>query len=589
MVDRLASTDRPAAGHPVGQPVGGRGLDRDGYGAPQSRRRVTLVEFGIFEQVAGVLAVCVAAGALALVLRQPLIVGLLAAGIAVGPEVLGLVESTTEIELLATIGISLLLFVVGLKLDVRLVSKLGPVALATGLGQVLFTSLFGYAIAVALGFDTVPAVYIAVALTFSSTIIIVKLLTDKRELEDLHGRIALGFLIVQDICVVLAMIAITATGSAEADDLLGEFVGVIIRGTLLLVAVALVGKYIAPTVTHLLARSSELLVLASVTWAVALAAISILLGFSEEVGAFLAGMSLASTPYREAISGRLTTLRDFLLVFFFIELGTQFELGTALDQLGAAVVFSLFVLIGNPIIVMIIMGTMGYRKRVSFKAGLTVAQISEFSLILVALGVAQGQIGGEVVGLVTAVGLITISASTYLIYGSDRIYERIEPMLRVFERSTPGTNLDLDDEKPEPEYVVVGLGRFGATVLDELRQRGDKVLGVDFDPRSVQSEQWDVPVIYGDAEDPDLPEQLPLAATRWVISTLRTREANLQLINALHHHGYTGKIAVAAEDLAVSEALERAGADLTIRPLHIAARPLLVAIHERDSGDALSD
>jgi Kef-type K+ transport system membrane component KefB len=547
------------------------------------------VEFGIFEQVAGVLAVCVAAGALALVLRQPLIVGLLAAGIAVGPEVLGLVESTGEIELLATIGISLLLFVVGLKLDVRLVSKLGPVALATGLGQVLFTSLFGFLIAIGLGFDTIPATYIAVALTFSSTIIIVKLLTDKRELEDLHGRIALGFLIVQDICVVLAMIAITATGTTEGDDLLGEFVGVVIRGTLLLAAVALFGRYVAPKATHLLARSSELLVLASVTWAVALAAISILLGFSEEVGAFLAGMSLASTPYREAISGRLTTLRDFLLVFFFIELGTQFELGSALEQLGAAVVFSLFVLIGNPIIVMIIMGVMGYRKRVSFKAGLTVAQISEFSLILVALGVAQGQIEGDVVGLVTAVGLITISASTYLIYSSDRIFDRIEPMLRVFERAEPGANIALDDESPEPEFVVVGLGRFGATVLDELQQRGDAVLGVDFDPRSVQSKRWDVPVIYGDAEDPDLPEQLPLAATRWVISTLRTRDANLHLIGALRRHGYTGGIAVAAEDLEVADVLERAGADLTIRPLHIAARPLLAAIHEQEGGEAVSD
>jgi Kef-type K+ transport system membrane component KefB len=547
------------------------------------------VEIGIFEQVAGVLAVCVAAGALALLLRQPLIVGLLAAGIAVGPEVLGLVESTSEIELLAKIGISLLLFVVGLKLDVRLVSKLGPVALATGLGQVLFTSLFGFLIAIGLGFDTTPAIYIAVALTFSSTIIIVKLLTDKRELEELHGRIALGFLIVQDIVVVLAMIAITATGAAEGDDLLGEFVGVILRGTLLLAAVAVFGRYIAPRVTHVLARSSELLVLASVTWAVALAAISIFLGFSEEVGAFLAGMSLASTPYREAISGRLTTLRDFLLVFFFIELGTQFELGSALDQLGAAIVFSLFVLIGNPIIVMIIMGLMGYRKRVSFKAGLTVAQISEFSLILVALGVAQGQIGPEVVGLVTAVGLITISASTYLIYGSDRIYERIEPFLRVFERGEPGTNLDLDGDRIEPEYVVVGLGRFGSTVLEELRQRGDEVLGVDFDPRSVQSDAWDVPVIYGDAEDPDLPEQLPLSATRWVISTLRTREANLQLIGSLRGHGYTGGIAVAAEDHDMAEMLEAAGADLTIRPLHIAARPLLALIHERDGGPAVSE
>jgi Kef-type K+ transport system membrane component KefB len=544
---------------------------------------------GIFEQVAAVLAVCVAAGVLAMLLRQPLIVGLIAAGIAVGPEALGLVESTSEIELLAKIGISLLLFVVGLKLDVRLVRKLGPVALATGLGQVAFTSIIGFLIVLGLGFDVVPAVYIAVALTFSSTIIIVKLLTDKRELDDLHGRIALGFLIVQDICVVLAMIVITATG-ANGGGLPTEILGVVLRGAALLAFVGLVGRYLAPRVTHVLARNSELLVLAAVAWAVVLAAISIFLGFSEEVGAFLAGMSLASTAYREAISGRLSTLRDFLLIFFFIELGTTFELTTALDQVGAALLLSAFVLIGNPIIVMIIMGVMGYRKKVSFKAGLTVAQISEFSLILIALGAAQGQIGGEVVGLVTAVGLITIAASTYMIYGSDALYERLEPILRPFERKRPIT-LDLDGETHEPEYVVIGLGRFGSTILQELQDGGADVLAVDYDPRSVQSERFDVPVVYGDAEDPDLPEQLPLEHTRWVISSLRGLQANLHVLDALRHHGYSGRIAVSADDEADVAVLEAAGADLVCRPLNAAAKPLMEALHlhDRPGDEAVPD
>ncbi len=545
---------------------------------------------GIFEQVAAVLAVCVAAGALAMLLRQPLIVGLIAAGIAVGPEALGLVESTSEIELLAKIGISLLLFVVGLKLDVRLVRRLGPVALATGLGQVAFTSIIGFLIVIALGFDVVPALYIAVALTFSSTIIIVKLLTDKRELDHLHGRIALGFLIVQDICVVLAMIVITATGGNGEGTLASEILGVVVRGIGLLAFIGLFGRYVAPRVTHLLARNSELLVLAAVSWAVLVAAVSILLGFSEEVGAFLAGMSLASTPYREAISGRLSTLRDFLLVFFFIELGTTFELSTALDQLGAALLLSAFVLIGNPIIVMIIMGVMGYRKKVSFKAGLTVAQISEFSLILIALGAAQGQVGSEVVGLVTAVGLVTIGVSTYMIYGSDAIYERLEPVLRPFERKQPKT-LDLDEEAPEPEYVIIGLGRFGTTLLEELQERGDDVLAIDFDPRSVQDTRWQIPVIYGDASDPDLPERVNLSRTRWVISSLRDLDTNLHLLDAFRYHGYDGRIAVAAEDEDAVEWLDAAGADLVVRPLHVAAKPMLALLHgEEPTPDAdLSD
>jgi Kef-type K+ transport system membrane component KefB len=532
---------------------------------------------GVFEQTAIVLAVCALAGGLALLLRQPVIVGLMAAGIAVGPEVLGLVEATTEIELLAKIGISLLLFVVGLKLDVRIVRSLGPVALATGLGQVAFTSIVGYAIAVGLGFGRVQALYIAVALTFSSTIIIVKLLTDKGELDALHGRIALGFLIVQDIVVVLAMIVITAAGDEQATDLPSQVVSVVGRGLVLLAIAWVVGRYLAPPASSYLSRSAELLLLAAVTWAVGLASLSIFLGFSAEVGAFLAGMSLASTREREALSGRLSTLRDFLLVFFFIELGTVFELGTALDQIPAAVLLALFVLIGNPIIVMIIMGAMGYRRKVSFKAGLTVAQISEFSLILVALGVAQGHVGADTLGLVTAVGLVTIITSTYLILNSDAIFRSIEPWLGVFERRRLRDAPDLDADRSLPEYVVVGLGRFGSTVARELQDDGDAVLGVDYDPRRLRLAR--VPTVYGDAEDPDLPAQLPLAHTRWLISTVRDVDTNLRLLSALDAIGYRGRTVVAADDEDDSRRLEAAGADLAIRPLHLAAEPLLRLVH----------
>lgn len=536
---------------------------------------------GVFEQVAGVLLVCVAAGAVALLLRQPLVVGLIAAGISVGPQALGIVDDADDLALLAKLGIALLLFIVGLKLDVRLIGRLGPVALATGLGQVVFTSVIGFGIAVALGFDTVPALYIAVALTFSSTIIIVKLLTDKREIDDLHGRIAIGFLIVQDIVVILAMIAITASGDTDA-TLGARVLDVTLRGALLVTVVALFGRYLADRAVSLLARQGELLILGAVSWAVALAAVAIALGFSAEVGAFLAGLSLASTPYRDAIGGRLSTLRDFMLVFFFIELGTRFDLNAALDELGAAVVLSLFVLIGNPIIVMIIMGVMGYRKKVSFKAGLTVAQISEFSLILVALGASQGQVGSDVVGLVTAVGLITIAASTYLINGSDAIYARIEPALRIFERKVDHVDPQLDDDHHDPDYVVVGLGRFGSTIVEELLARGVDVLGVDFDPRSVQSPRFDIPVVYGDAEDPTLVDQLPLARASWVVSAVRSVDANLTLITSLRRSGYAGRIAVASEDPEHCARLAAAGADVTVQPLHIAAVPLLDRILAHD-------
>jgi len=250
------------------------------------------------------------------------------------------------------------------------------------------------------------------------------------------------------------------------------------------------------------------------------------------------------------------------------------------------------VLVGNPIIVMVIMGAMGYRKKVSFKAGLTVAQISEFSLILVALGASQGQIGSDVVGLITAVGLITIAGSTYLIYGSDAIYARIEPLLSIFERDMPVVGPDLSDDHHDPDYIIIGLGRFGSTLLQELMARGVDVLAVDFDPRSVQTPSFDVPVVYGDAGDPTLVDHLPLASADWIVSTVRSLDANLTLLTALQSAGYSGRIAVASENQADCDVLIAAGADITVQPLRIAAVPLLEKILQHDldaDGDETTD
>jgi Kef-type K+ transport system membrane component KefB len=180
------------------------------------------------------------------------------------------------------------------------------------------------------------------------------------------------------------------------------------KGLGLLAIVAVLAKYVIPQLVKRLAHSTELLTLFAITWAVFLGAGSEVLGFSKEVGAFLAGVCLASTDYRDAIGARLTSLRDFLLLFFFVDLGARLEWAMVGSQMGPSLVFSLFVLIGNPLIVMVIMGLMGYRRRTGFLAGLTVAQISEFSLIVAALGLGIGHITNDIVGLITLVGVATI-------------------------------------------------------------------------------------------------------------------------------------------------------------------------------------
>lgn len=531
----------------------------------------------VFYEIAALLAIAAVVGAIGVWLRQPLIVSFIAAGILVGPSGFEWVAASDQVDLLAKIGIALLLFVVGLKLDLHIIRTLGPVALATGLGQVLFTSIIGYFIAVALGMTPLTALYVAVALTFSSTIIIVKLLSDKKEIDALHGRIAVGFLIVQDIVVVLVMIGLTALG-VGAETAPGQFglqmLSVLVKGLTMLAVVALLMRYVLPRLTRHLALSVELLVLFAIAWAVLLASIGDALGFSKEVGAFLAGVSLASTPFRETIGARLVGLRDFLLLFFFIDLGAGLEMATLGAQLNAAVILSLFVLIGNPLIVMIIMGVMGYRKRTGFLAGLTVAQISEFSLIMVALGLSLGHLEVETVGLVTLVGLITISGSTYMILYSHVLYERLAPWLTVFERRHPHREATYGGESEGNEdTIVLGLGRYGRAVSQILRQRGCNVLGVDFDPETVRLLQRDgYAILYGDAEDPEFLGSLPLGRVKWVISTAPERQVNLALLQGLRHHAYRGQVAVTAHSPHDAERLQHAGADLVLLPFADAAK-----------------
>jgi Kef-type K+ transport system membrane component KefB len=529
----------------------------------------------IFIQIGFILGLAVVGGGLAQLLRQPLIVAFVAVGILVGPSALGLVEHSSEVELFARLGIALLLFVVGLKLDLHIIRTVGPVALASGLGQVFFTSVVGYLLALSLGMSHVAAIYVAVALTFSSTIIIVKLLSDKREVDALHGRIAIGFLIVQDIVVVLVMIGLTAFGQGGSEVNMGwEALMVILKGIAMLLVVVILMRYVLPKLLHRLAHSSELLMLFAIAWAVLGGVAGDALGFSKEVGAFLAGISIASTPFREQVAARLVSLRDFLLLFFFIELGATLDLTTLGSQVGASLVFSLFVLIGNPIIVMIIMGYMGYRKRTGFLAGLTVAQISEFSLVLAALGLSLGHLQQETVGLITLVGLITISASTYLILYSHIIYERLAPWLSIFERKIPHREIDGPlEEQNEVDILLIGLGRYGASLAEIMRSRGYKLLAVDCDPTNVQQHIRDgYQVRYGDAEDPEFIATLPLSSTVWVVSTVRDRTINRVLLSGLRQNNYRGKVAIASANQRDANLFQDDGIDIILVPYADAAK-----------------
>ncbi|CAN5748222.1 cation:proton antiporter [soil metagenome] len=526
----------------------------------------------VFQQIALLLIAAAVLGAVLRRLHQPLIVAYIAVGVVAGPSVLGLVRSSDEIDLLAQIGVALLLFIVGLKLDLRLITTLGPVALITGVVQIVLTGAGGFAIATVLGFEAAEALYIALGLTFSSTIIVVKLLSDRREIDALHGRIALGVLIVQDVAVIVVMIALSAFGPAGSQvDLVASLSVVALRGVAFVAVIGLAARYLIPRLLDAFARTPELLVVSAVAWALALAAAGDLLGFNEEVGAFMAGVALASSPYREALGTRLTTLRDFLLIFFFVELGLGLDFGEAVPQLGPALLFAGFVLLAKPLLIMSTMGLLGYARRTSFFSGVSLAQISEFSLIFAALGVELGHIGQGTLGMLTAVAVITIAISSYLIIGARPLFNRLSGLLTVFERTNPKST-ELDDEAACPRAIVFGLGRFGGRMADHLLADGVNVLGIDFDPESVaRAAGRGINAIYGDVEDSELIGHLPLDCVEWVVSSSPDADSNIVLLQALRANGYRGRVALTAHGERAAERLERAGADLILRPFADAA------------------
>lgn len=527
---------------------------------------------GVFAEFALLLLMAAAAGAVSLWLRQPVLIAYIVIGIVAGPAVLGVVTAHDQIDLLAQVGVAVLLFVVGLKLDLQHIRHIGPVALATGLGQLAFTIVIGFLIILAMGKGWVEALYVAVALTFSSTIIIVKLLSDKREIDSLHGRIAVGFLIVQDLAVVVAMMVMSALrGDGGEGSLLTLAGSLALRLGVAGVGMYLLMRYVLPRVVDRVAQSQELLLIFAIAWGTGLAALGEWAGFSKEAGAFLAGFSLASTHYRDAINARLTGIRDFLLLFFFIDLGAKLDFSTLGGEVWPAVVLSLFVLIGNPLIVMAIMGYMGYRKRTGFLCGLTVAQISEFSIIFVAMGISLGHVDKGALGLTTLVGLITIALSTYMILYSHPLYEKLGSWLGAFERKRPYRELAVATGRHdlrEADVIVVGLGRYGSRLALGLTEAELKVLGVEFDPEVARAlRRQGLPVRYGDGIASEFLESLPLKDTRWVVSTLPDMASNRDLLRGLREVHFTGEVAIVAREEFDGTALKRMGAPTILYPM----------------------
>ncbi|HSX39676.1 MAG TPA: cation:proton antiporter [Candidatus Saccharimonadales bacterium] len=481
----------------------------------------------LFIELTLLIVVAAAVSGLMRLLKQPLIMGYIITGLIVGPLFLNLLPDQTTLSVFSQMGVSILLFIVGLSLSPKVARQVGKVSILAGVGQIVFTSLIGFFISIGLGFSVTESIYIAITLTLSSTIIVLKLISDKKDSEKLYGRIATGVLLVQDLVAVLALIVISAL--SHGDNALMFVLLTVIKGTVLTALLLIISSKLLPRFGAFFANSQEYLFLFSVAWGFGLASLFQYIGLSLEVGALIAGVSLAVSPYAPEISSRMRPLRDFFLVIFFVLLGSTLVVNDVKTLIFPAIILSLFVLIGDPFITLVIMGLLGYNKKTAFQLGMTSTQISEFSLILILLAVNNGQLQPQILSLVTLVGLITIASSSYLIMYSDKIYPYLSWLPALFESKKP-----IKDHELHTTYDVIlfGCNRVGYDFIRIFRHLDTKFLAVDFDPEIVKALSASrINVIYGDAEDSEFLDELALDKAKMVVSTIPEYETNFYLLS----------------------------------------------------------
>ena len=505
-------------------------------------------------------------GFVAKLLKQPPIIGYVFAGVVIGIFFKGIAGEHSLLEVMGKLGVTLLLFLVGLELPLNELKKMGKVSVITGLGQIIFTVGIGYFILIGLGFSPLASLYISVALAFSSTIIIVKLLSQKKELQSLHGKISVGFLLVQDFVAIGIFVVLSGLGQSGAVDL-SSLIMVLIKGVLLVVLTLLVSTKLMPKLLLRIAESSEVLFVMSIGWCLVVATLvaSPFIGFGFEMGGFLAGLALANAPEHLQVISRIRPLRDFFLTIFFVWMGAGLEMNAISAVWLQALLLSMFVLIGNPLIVMVIMKFLGYKKRTGFMVGLTVAQISEFSLILVAMAQGFGHVDKSSLSLMALVGVLTMTISTYMILNSEKLYKLLSKYLTVFDpKKNSGKSVEVS-EKLSDHILLFGHNRTGGRILPALEKLGT-VLVVDFNPNEIEGLKGrGIQAIYGDISDYELYEEVGLAEARFVVSTVPDLEDNLQILEYLQtlKKRNTG-VVMSAVDTLDAERLYKKGADFVL-------------------------
>lgn len=497
----------------------------------------------LFSEVGIILAIAAIAGLVGYFLKQPLVLAYMLAGVVIGPYGLKLVTDTDFIHMVGDLGIMLMLFLVGIEMNVEKVRNLGKVAITVGIAQIFFTGLAGWLVAIGFGYSMITSVYIAIALALSSTAICVKILSDQKTLSSLYGKMVIGILLVQDLVAVLVLMFLNTLGQqGTQSNFVIDFSLLLGKGALLAMVIFIILKRPLAHIYHRIAHSQELLILVSLSWCFGIALIAELIGFSREIGAFLAGLSLANLPYALEVSAKSRILRDFFITTFFVMLGAGMVFANIDQILFPFIALSLFVLIGNPLIVLVIMRLFGFDVRSSFFAGITIAQISEFSFILVTLGFKLGHLNQETVSLISMVAIFTISLSSYMMKYQQQLYRLSQPFLHLLPKLTKTERAKDTVPALFDHIILLGCGSGGHQLLDTLVHGSKKFVVVDHDPDVIEElSAKGINCLFGDVQDEEVFTALNVLKADLIISLLPHVEDNLALLTLIKESNVSKK------------------------------------------------
>lgn len=541
----------------------------------------------IFIQLAIILGLSSLLGFLVIKFKLPLLIAYLVGGLLIASTAIFDPRASEVLHFFPEIGIAFVLFLVGMELDLREIKKLGrPILMASTL-QIIISSIAGFVIAQLLGFSNVEALYLGVGLSFSSTIVVIKLLLEKNELTSLFGKLAVGILLLEDLIAVLILLGLTVSPSFLNFGFQQAFpIMTFILKVVLLFGVALVvNRYILRKVFDAVSESGELLFLTALAWCFIYVSFALLLGFSVVIGAFLAGIGLASSPYHFQIQGKVKPLRDFFVTLFFVYLGTQVNFSDLTKVYPAIIAFTAYAVLAKPIIFLLVLGSFGFRKHTMFQTAVNLSNISEFSLIILLVGLNLGFVSSSSLTVIALSLILSTIISSLMISKSNILYKYIKNTITFFERKNFRHTLELREDGIFNEHVVViGAHRVGGEIVKFLKKERIPVIVLDFNPQLVDALLKEkITVIYGDIEDPEVLDSLNLKQARMIISTSPTLADNKLLLEEMHYKGVNVPIIVRSETVQGAKSLYKAGADYVIIPNILAGDWLLQLIKDHFS------